>query len=144
MLSHSIQFPSWLKRGPWPYEAGIALLLIWLAECIRAHDVQAVRYAGQPAVKMLMVDHGQTLMAACWVVSAWVITGLAIVSSGDCSRARPVRVVGLLGASVIFGVIAFAFHATWEFSIGGGAYLLLTWRTFCVAVRVGLGCEEDA
>jgi len=61
------------------------------------------------------------------------------VAFHSAEAARPFRVIGMLIACAIFAVITYGFHAAWTYSLGGGAYLLLTWRTFCVAVHIAKG-----
>lgn len=144
IFTPSIQFPAWLRNGPWPYEAGVSLLLLWLAECVRQEDAQTPRYALQPLIRMAMVEYSEIAVAVCLLGAAALILGLALVASGHHAISRLFRVTGLLTASAIFLFLAVAFYVTWAYSLGGGAYLLLSWRTFCVAHRIGRECRGDA
>lgn len=142
MLNPRVMFPAWLERGPWPYEAGVAMLLIWLAECINNVGAMRATYSPNFHLAHFLADHEGVAIAVCLTGAGCLIVGLSIVAFGPMRYARPFRVVGLLIACCVFGAIATGFHAAWTYSLGGGAYLFLTWRTFCVAVRIAR--EDDA
>lgn len=129
-------FPAWLEKGPWPYEAGIAMLLIWLAECVRNVDATQSTYSPRFQLGPFLSRHDDAAIALCLVGAAFLISGLASVAFHSVEAARPFRVIGLTVACIVFAIISYGFHAAWTYSLGGGAYLLLTWRTFCVAVHI--------
>ena len=130
-------YPAWRKSGPWPYEAGIALLLIWAAECFRHFD-EAPGYAiGKFWQAVLGPGALEIIQVVCWLLAACLILGLGVVVSIGCRRARYIRVIGMGGSSVLFTALAMSFHATWNYSLGGGAFFFLAWRSLCVARRMG-------
>jgi hypothetical protein len=144
MMSFNVQFPAWLQRGPWPYEAGIFLLLLWLAECVRNNATQAARYVAQPILYWAVVENSAATVVVLSTAAMAILIGLGLVSANRCRQAKWWRVAGLAASSLIFAFLAYGFHATWDYSFGGGAYLLLTWRTFCVAFRLGQEIKENA
>lgn len=137
-------FPSWLKRGPWPYEAGIAMLMLWLAECFRNWDDVPSRVVWPMWRHILGESAPDLLMFACWHAAIMLLVGLFLVVSGHGRKARYFRVVGLYGASTIFFAEATTFFMSYTYSHGGGAFALLAWRTLCVARRLGKEPAEDA
>jgi hypothetical protein len=129
-------FPAWLERGPWPYEAGVMLLLVWLSECARHITETRASYAPGFRLADALVDHGGLFAVVCLFGAAMLLVGLSLVIFRSEHAARWFRVAGMLTAASVFGVLAVGFHAAWTYSLGGGAYLFLTWRSLCVASRL--------
>lgn len=136
-------FPAWLERGPWPYEAGVMLLLVWLAECARRMAETRAGYAPGFRLADTLAEHSGLFAGACLFGAAMLLVGLSLVIFQSCHAARWFRVTGMLTAAAVFGVLAFGFHAAWTYSLGGGAYLFLTWRSLCVASRLARQGVDD-
>lgn len=128
-------FPSWRRNGPWPYELGVAVLILWLAESIRHLDDVRARYIITFFLWDWVDDHPGIYMLALWCIALMIIVGFAVRCA--CPRCSVVmRVGGMLSAGTVYGIIAFSFLYAYPWSVGGGAYLFLSWRAFAVSIAV--------
>lgn len=119
------------------------LLLIWLAECVRKISDTRASYSPNFHIAGLLADHAPLAIGACLFGATSLLVGLALVIFHSDHAARWFRVTGMLVASAVFGTLALGFHAAWTYSLGGGAYLFLTWRSFCVASRLARQGVDD-
>ena len=119
------------------------MLLIWLAECVRKIGETRTSYSPNFHLGGFLADHAAVAIALCLTGAALLLVGLALVIFHSVTMARWFRVAGMTVAAVVFGVLAFGFHAAWTYSLGGGAFLLLTWRSLCVASRLARQGVDD-
>jgi hypothetical protein len=125
-----IYFPSWANRGVWPYEAGIAFLLFWLSEGLRHNE-------GSETVLELLGGWNYIAALFCLLVGGILLVGLTLRFSSPYRTATIVlRVSGLFLASLTFFFIAWVLLKTFPYSLGGGAYLFLGWRSAVVGLRL--------
>ncbi len=129
------RFPSWRRSGPWPYELGIAALMLWLAESIRHIEEVRARYIVSFAMWDWVDDHLSICIAALWTIAFAIIAGFGL--RNYCPRCAAImRVLGVGASGAVCGVIAYHFLSAYPWSVGGGAYLFLSWRAFAVAAAV--------
>lgn len=129
------RLPTWRREGPWPYEFGVAALILWLAEAVRNLEDVRARYIVTFAMWDWVDDCPNFYISLLWVIALSIIVGFG--ARHLCPRCAIVmRAGGVSAAGGVFGIIAFHFLTAYLYSIGGGAYLFLCWRAFAVAAAI--------
>jgi len=128
-------FPTWRHGGAWPYELGLAVLMLWLSAGVANVERMKPRY-GPGFIVWELVDDAPLLWAiALWCCAACLWLGFLLNKA--CPRCSYVaRLVGLGSASLGLFVFAFAFLRAFEWSVGGAVSLFLAWRTSVVTAVV--------
>lgn len=111
-------------------------MLVWLAECVKRITETRTSYSPNFHIAHTLADFAPFAIGVCLFGAALLLVGLALVFLISDHAARWFRVAGLLVASSVFMTLAVGFHAAWTYSLGGGAYLFLSWRSLCVASRL--------
>jgi hypothetical protein len=127
------RFPSWRGSGPWPFEFGIAGLLLWMAECMHRVDLMRPRYQPPFAFFDWIKGYENSVSIAYQCVAVLIV--VAFFCRAHCaSFGKFGRSVGLLLSSFVFGVLAYSFLHAFPWSLGGAAYAFVAWRCFAVGL----------
>jgi hypothetical protein len=129
------RLPTWRHGGVWPYELGLATLILWLSAGVQHVDRLRPRYAGNFYLWDLVGDNQTLYAAGLLCISFCLLAGFALRTT--CPRCSyVVRLLGLSSASLVLLVFALSFLRAYEWSVGGGLALFLSWRTAAVTLTV--------
>lgn len=124
--------PTWGKWGPWPFELGVAGMLLWLAEAFQRTTALRARFASAAFPLFDWVEGHQVAFSLTLAfISCLIMTGF-IARIALPWFSPYVRAIGLILAAILFALISYSFLSVFPWSMGGIAYLFISWRTATV------------
>jgi len=142
------RIPTWGYDGPWPFELGIAGVLLWLGEAFSHAPAQLKLFNGAPFRLFDWLASHSIPFSLILSVIAGIITVGFVLRARAPRASKTMRIAGMVSASLIFGVIAYSFLSAFSWSMGGICYAFIAWRTATVAAvhmrRVSRHANESA
>ena len=127
------RLPTWSYSGPWPFELGIAGMLLWLGEAFSRTPIQYRLFNGNTFVLFdWLRAYNVPFSFILSVIAGIIISGFVL---RDCypKLSKCIRICGLACSTFVFGLISFSFLSAFAWSMGGICYAFIAWRTAAVA-----------
>lgn len=141
-------FPGWMRTGPWPYEVGMVCLLAWMVWCLLHGGVLVPAPNGTRTAFAAFVSGNHTvhsiLAVTALALMAGMVTGLGGLLAGRKPWANKVRGASIIGAAIFSAGVALLFFLSVNYPISGGMAAFISWRAFCVGVRLWWEPNEHA
>ena len=127
------RIPTWTDHGAWPFELGIAGVLLWLAEAFTRTPSQYRLFNG---ASFMLFDwlraHNVPFSLLLSIISGTIISGF-VLRDYKPKLSRYIRICGLACSTFVFGLISYSFLSAFAWSMGGICYAFIAWRTATVA-----------